>query len=120
MELRKLHSVVERILQRHRGNPYQLEITMNPKPMGDYIEMTFTLRKEGGMERGFFQITNTMLAEMTPLQLHNLMDAKVKGMLNVRGYERPMQTQEVKDVKPKSPVEEWLQDYDRRDTTTNG
>lgn len=118
MELKKLENVVSRVLEKHRGMPYQLEIKMQPKPMQKVIELAFTTRTDGKIERRFFELTSEELVKSPPLKLYRMLSTKVNGIIGVRGFEAVMQTQE--KIRTQTPVDAWLEEYDRRDTTTHG
>lgn len=116
MELRKAARAVDVLLQRHRGKSYHLEVKINPNVTGDYVEFFFNKSDGNQNWRGSFQLTNTLMASMTPLALLKLLEAKVDDMGEL-GFATGNQLKERKQL---SPVDEWLEEYDRRDTTTHG
>lgn len=112
MELRKLQNSIDRVLTQHRGRRYHVEIRIKPNVPGDYVEIELVKTTGRESDRGTFQLSNTQLASMSPFTLSKILDTKIRGMYpGERGYEH-MQTKEVKEIK--SPVDDWLEEYDRR------
>lgn len=111
MELRRLQGVIDRVLALHRGRGYHAEIRIKPNPMGDYTEIELIKSYGKEQDRGTFQMSNTEVASTTPAKIFHLIDSKIRGMYpSERGYELPMKS----NVKLKSPVDDWLEEYDRR------